>query len=1093
MQKPEERYKKYIIIVLYLILAAVAVFLTGKVKINYDISDYLNDQTETKISLDIIKKDFGMTGDIQVLIEDIAPEDAKDVRDSLKKIDNVLAVSFDEYDESYYKNGTALFVAVVDGDDYSETANQALADIKQTLSGNYDAKVTYGGAVLEKANLRKTIESEVPFILFVAICLVVAIMLLTSKSWFEPVILLLSSGIAIIINLGTNVIFGEISYITNAVAAILQLALSIDYSIVLMHGYRKIKEEEPDRQLAMKKAVRSLIKPISASALTTMAGLLALLFMSIKIGFDIGIVLMKGILVSAIVSTTLLPSLLLLFDKPLSKTTKKDIVLRGKPLCTVAFKAGKVIVPVTLAIIIVCCILQFRNTYSFTVTDNTNPKILNTFGKNNSVIVVYPNTDDNKSLEYRLSDSISAYKTASGKSVLKSYTAYSNTVRELYDVKSASRKLDLDESDIEMLFTMYHMYKNEELVKITPSEFVDYADYLITNDPDANDFNTEEITDVIKKMAAVKEIISSDLTAKEFQKLATSGVLSDTNISLFQVRQMYGLYLYDRAEDDSVKLEDMIDFIVSVSSDENIAGMIDEETVSQLGGLSVGIKFLKEIFRAQYSASEFSTYMQENYSYPMDAKTAEAIYSAYFAENGIEPENNVELIEILNYLNSKHMIQDEEAAKTIAGYSLILNAAETPCTYVSFTETLQSIAEALTGVKPETDISPYEVQQIYIMYFYQNGLMQDEKINGKDFISFIAESVKTNPVVSKELEGSKKDMLNDALIAGDFLSDGRSLGYVTMTETINELRKNVKSIPNSDTFGSDKVSGVYIKYAVNNGKALSDRIEAKDILDFVTDNMNTNELMKVKITQKNRDQINDAQDDIERANDLFISEKYSRMILSIDLPNEGAESSAFVKYLLENVNETFGDDAHIAGEIVSTNDLKESFSYDNTLISVFTIVAVFVIVMLIFRSISLPIILVAVIQGAIFIAMSTSLITGPMFFMSYIVANCILMGATIDYGILMSTNYVKNRMTLGKKEALFKSVEAAMPTVFTSGLILTVCGFVDGIISKQNAISMVGILLGKGTIVSILMITLVLPSVLYLLDGFILKLSIKKK
>ena len=113
--------------------------------------------------------------------------------------------------------------------------------------------------------------------------------------------------------------------------------------------------------------------------------------------------------------------------------------------------------------------------------------------------------------------------------------------------------------------------------------------------------------------------------------------------------------------------------------------------------------------------------------------------------------------------------------------------------------------------------------------------------------------------------------------------------------------------------------------------------------------------------------------------------------------------------------------------------------------------------------------------------------------MSYIVATCILMGATIDYGILLSSNYVAHRRTLGKKQALYKSVEAAMPTIFSSGLILTVCGFVVHFISSQNSISTVGLLLGVGTICSVVMITIVLPSVLYLLDKFVLKLSRKKK
>ena len=131
--------------------------------------------------------------------------------------------------------------------------------------------------------------------------------------------------------------------------------------------------------------------------------------------------------------------------------------------------------------------------------------------------------------------------------------------------------------------------------------------------------------------------------------------------------------------------------------------------------------------------------------------------------------------------------------------------------------------------------------------------------------------------------------------------------------------------------------------------------------------------------------------------------------------------------------------------------------------------------------------------GAIFIAMSTQLLGDGIFFMSYIVTTCILMGATIDYGILMSSNYVAYRQTNDRATALRLSVEAAMPTVFSSGLILTVCGFVIHFISSQNSISTVGLLIGIGTICSVVMITVVLPSVLYLLDAFVLKLSIRKK
>ena len=217
------------------------------------------------------------------------------------------------------------------------------------------------------------------------------------------------------------------------------------------------------------------------------------------------------------------------------------------------------------------------------------------------------------------------------------------------------------------------------------------------------------------------------------------------------------------------------------------------------------------------------------------------------------------------------------------------------------------------------------------------------------------------------------------------------------------------------------------------------------------------------------------------------------MLLSVNLPNESEETTAFVDYLIQEVKTVFGDDAYITGEIVSTYDLEQSFSHDNLFITVFTLISIFVIVLVIFRSLSLPIILVAVIQGAIFIAMGTQLLGDGIFFMSYIVTTCILMGATIDYGILMSSNYVAYRQTNDRATALRLSVEAAMPTVFSSGLILTVCGFVIYFISRQNSISTVGLLIGIGTICSVVMITVVLPSVLYLLDAFVLKLSIRKE
>ena len=303
---------------------------------------------------------------MQVLAKNVSADTAEDICEKIEGIENVLNVNFDKYDEAYYKDNNALFIVLIDGDDYSDNAKQVSADIKEALS-SYD-EIEYGGTAIEKQSLQESITSEMDYILTISLCLVAVILLITSESWLEPIVLLAASGVAVLINRGTNVFLGEISYITNSIAAVLQLALSMDYSIVLLHTYRREKEENTDNNAAMLSAIKNVVKPVSASALTTIAGLLALLFMSFRIGFDIGIVLMKGIVISAITSVTLLPSIVVLLDGPMKKLRKKAFVPKGEVFCKISFKASKAIVPIALVIVIACGYLQSGNSYIFTDT-----------------------------------------------------------------------------------------------------------------------------------------------------------------------------------------------------------------------------------------------------------------------------------------------------------------------------------------------------------------------------------------------------------------------------------------------------------------------------------------------------------------------------------------------------------------------------------------------------------------------------------------------------------------------------------------------------------------------------------------------------
>ena len=1097
------RTKKYVVLALFLVAALLSLVFMSKVAINYNISDYLDDSTETKISIGILNEEFGATGNIQVMIENIDTDTAAEVRDILAAIPNVLTVSFDPYSENSYRDGNALFVILTNGDEYSASGAAVAEDVKAALDTKFEGKIHYGGAIIEKAKLRNAIEGEIPFILVISVCLAIAIMLLTSKSWFEPLILLAASGVAILINMGTNALLGEISYITNAVSAILQLALSIDYSIMLLHSYRTAKLTENDHSVAMGMAIKKVISPVSASALTTMAGLFALLFMSFKIGFDIGIVLMKGILIAAITSLTLLPAFLVTFDKLMSKTEKKELVFKGKKFCGFAFRSSILVVPVALLLVVACAFLQAKNIYSFTDKKSGNASISDTFGQNSTVVLLYPHNENNHANEQALAERLKDYKTLSGNSVLKSYTAYSNTVRELYDMEKAVRKLNLPEKDVELLLTMYHIYGEPSLVELSIADFLKYTDYLLTEDADAQGLANEGMQKTVRLILLLQEMMQSEYTAEEFYAVITEQLPEGIELDPLLIEQIYGLYFYDGVEEQKVNFTTMFDFLVRIAQSDRFADMLGEDKVAQIASLSDNIKMLQNMVEVDYSMKEFQALVSEKFGVTMDDFSIWFLYLSYHSSvnsgSSIDYNNPapIKLIDLLRYIaGGSDAIKNFVAAETlerIGVYISLYDSIGKDYAYDELIPLFLQMADSLGMEAPNLDGYDLVIQQAYILYFNEQGTIPDGSIPCKKLLDFLIETAESNELIGSYFTDDIRAAIADLYTVDEFLQNTVKYDFEEMADQINGLKDVIKSISVNVNIGKDMLSGIYIKYAIAGEMGLTGSVEAIELLDFVTANMNTHELLKLKMTDANREKVLDAQEAVASGTDLFMSDNYARMLLSIDLPAESEESTAFVEYLTAAVKEIFGEEAHVAGEMMSTYDLQKAFAKDNAFITIFTIISIFLIILIIFRSVSLPVVLVAIIQGAIWIAMATSLLTGPMFFMSYIVTTCILMGATIDYGILMSTNYVNSRQTLGKKEALYSAMAAAMPTIFTSGLILMICGFVIGFIASQNAISTVGILLGKGTLVSILMITLVLPSILYLCDGFVLKLSVKKK
>ena len=338
-----------------------------------------------------MEEEFATTSSVRVMVQDETKETIITIVNQLESIDGIAFVSHDELNDYKQENNHtyALISITLDSGDYDLKSQQTVLKIKELLQ---DYHISLNGVSVNSIQMEENINKEIRIILLVSCVIIFVVLLITSHSWFEPVIFLLVIGVSILINMGTNLIFGSISYITQAVQAILQLALAMDYSIILLHSYEEQREKQPSEKQAITVALKQSMLSIFSSALTTVAGLAALMFMSFTIGFDIGMVLSKGILCSMLTVFFLMPGLILLFKKPLLYLKHKALPLNGTGIVKIVDKGKYVFSSVFIVLIVVAFVLQTKNDYFFAYETN-NPQseeIVEIFGESNQMVLLFP-------------------------------------------------------------------------------------------------------------------------------------------------------------------------------------------------------------------------------------------------------------------------------------------------------------------------------------------------------------------------------------------------------------------------------------------------------------------------------------------------------------------------------------------------------------------------------------------------------------------------------------------------------------------------------------------------------------------------------
>lgn len=578
--------KRNYILIIFIILSFVSLYIGIKVPVNKDISVYLPENSESKIGMNIMNDNFDKVKQSQlyIMFKDLSKEEKTKMKEELSNIKNVSSVDYDDTDK-YNNEEYSLYIINVDDYSNSKTSKELYEYVKETYK---DKGVSLGGSIDEE---NKPIVQN--WILISAVVFAMIILIIMCESYVEPFLFLFVIGLAIFLNSGTNIIFDSVSNITSAISAILQLALSMDYSIILMNRYSQEKEKYKDNKKAMKEALYNASKSIASSSVTTIVGLLALVFMSFTIGKDLGFVLAKGVLFSLISIFLCLPGLILLFDKKIEQTKKKPVKLN-------LTKLGKLSYKYRYASLIIFVLLLGFSFYSkgnlgYLYTGAEQDEIAKHFKTTNEMAIIYNN-------EYE--DRVGNYCRNLENDKVDNILCYGNTIGENLKYNEINNKLEtlntntnVDEYLSKIIY--YYCYNPEINNKMTFNEFISFIEnYVYTNDKLSSNISNDMKNSITKLSYFTDNIqINSSRNIEDIANIL--------DIPKEQVQMLYVLY-HSQDVDIKININDFINFLnKDVIYSEEYENRIDKNTIENIKTLSnfTNTNTIKENVNAKELAS----------------------------------------------------------------------------------------------------------------------------------------------------------------------------------------------------------------------------------------------------------------------------------------------------------------------------------------------------------------------------------------------------------------------------------------------------------------------------------------------------------
>ena len=1192
--------KRYFILALFIILTIISAVLSSKVKINYDIARYLPNTSETRIGMDIMEDEFSETATLNLMFENLADNEKSEIKNNLESIDGVKSVDYDDT-EKYNKENYTLYVINVDDKSDSPKAT----NIYNEVTEKYKDYTFYTSGNVSECN--KTV---LPFwIIVLAVASALVILIIMCESYVEPFLFLISILMAVVLNKGTNIIFHNVSHITNSIAAILQMALSMDYSIMLMNRYDQEKQVEKDKVKAMKNALYKAFTAISSSSVTTIVGLLALVFMSFTIGRDLGFVLAKGVLFSLICIFFVLPSLILIFDKWIVKTKKKSPNIKLKSLGKYSYKIRFVAVPIFLIVFITSFVL--KGNLGINYTDSQEDEINKVFDENNQMAIIYKNKDEAEISKYlkeledeeKIDDVLGYGNTINEKLTYDKlndklndlgsdvsvedyllkivYYDYYNPERdnkitfndfinfiekEAYNNEKASKKIDaetkkdvtrlknfvtveainkkrtasdianileIDKNKIDDIF-IYYLSKNND-TKISINEFINFMNkdvlpnkkYAVkVNNENRNKLNTlskfvdkkkiqtEMTSDEMSKLFEIdsntmKELykyyilqndINIKMTISEFSNFVLNDVLKDSNyassfdsqtiqnikllatfsdlsvinkqmtaeelasILNIDAGQMYRLYfLIGYIKGDSklnvLTPNEFVNIILENKEMEMIKSNIDETSMKQL-------QLLSTIMTNTINNKSF-TYQELSKTIGIDSDSTKNIYTLYVSKQNNTSMTPEEFVDFVLLHKSDSMLANQISDSTIKDLKLLQSVMDGIINNKKYNS---SELSTLLGINKD------DASLIYGLYNFKY-INKNPSISLKEFISFLLKDVVTNKEYSSNFSSEQITKLNT--VNGIMNGVAKKTSY-----TSNEIFAIISKLSND--VEKNTIDMLYTYYGSDKQYNKNWEMTVEEFVTFLNENVLKDERYTDFIEDDMRNDITEAKTTIEDAKELLLGKEYSRVVLNTTFDMEAPETFEFIQKTSDALEGKL-DEFYIIGDSPMAYEMSKSFDNELNFITVITMIAIFIVVAITFKSAIIPTILVLTIQTAVYLTMGILSIVGEnVYFIAILIVQSILMGATIDYAILYTSYYIEHRKTKEIKEAVISAYGSSIHTILTSSSILIIVTLI--IASFTSAIAAkICKTISEGTLCSTILILTLLPAVLACCDRFIKK------